>query len=217
MRKTRQWVRANGKISPAGGQDTHLGALAYMSDSYFVGTIPRVHFVKRFSRHPSTPSQAPKSSSAIETESARKPPFSHLFVTERAANSPPESSALDERSIGMMVSLDHSIYFHRPREVVADDWLLSENESPWSGGGRGLVIQKIWSRGGRLLATCVQEVGPPTFSLHPLGLSCNKEDTVHSNVIFFRKTFDDCSADRNLPSRALFDSSKILPPLLLTL
>lgn len=64
----------------------------------------------------------------------------------------------------MMVSLDHTIYFHRPREIRADDWLLSENESPWSGDGRGLVFQRIWNREGVLVASCVQEVSKKTFS-----------------------------------------------------
>ena len=56
-----------------------------------------------------------------------------------------------------MVSLDHTIFFHRPRDVRADEWTFSEMESPWSGDGRGLVLQRIWDRRGRLLATCVQE------------------------------------------------------------
>ena len=58
----------------------------------------------------------------------------------------------------MMVSLDHTIYFHRPREVKADEWMCTEMESPWSGEGRGLVTQRIWNKEGRLVATCVQEV-----------------------------------------------------------
>ena len=62
----------------------------------------------------------------------------------------------------MMVSLDHTIYFHRPREVRADDWLCSEMETPWAGAERGLVTQRIWNRHGRLVATCVQEVSEMT-------------------------------------------------------
>lgn len=61
-------------------------------------------------------------------------------------------------SIGMMVSLDHTIYFHEPRRVRADEWMLSEMESPWSGDGRGVVTQRIFSKDGTLLATCFQEV-----------------------------------------------------------
>ena len=58
----------------------------------------------------------------------------------------------------MMVSLDHTIYFHNPKEFRADDWLLTEMESPWSGDGRGLVFQRIYTQTGVLIATCVQEV-----------------------------------------------------------
>jgi acyl-coenzyme A thioesterase 1/2/4 len=61
------------------------------------------------------------------------------------------------RRLGMMVSLDHSIYFHRPRDLRADEWLFAEMDSPWAGDGRGLVLQKIWNKDGQLVATCVQE------------------------------------------------------------
>lgn len=64
----------------------------------------------------------------------------------------------DYKEIGMMVSLDHSIYFHNPRAFRADEWMLTETESPWAGEGRGLAIQKIWSKDGLLIATCIQEV-----------------------------------------------------------
>lgn len=70
-----------------------------------------------------------------------------------------------DRSIGMMVSLDHTIYFHRPREVKADEWMCTEMETPWSGEGRGLVTQRIWNKEGRLIASCFQEV-----SLAPINI-----------------------------------------------
>lgn len=70
----------------------------------------------------------------------------------------PNSRNSEKRAVGMMVSLDHTIYFHRPMEVRADQWLCSEMDSPWSGDGRGLVMQRIWNMEGRLVATCVQEV-----------------------------------------------------------
>ena len=57
----------------------------------------------------------------------------------------------------MMVSLDHTIYFHRPREVKADDWIFAEMSSPWAGDGRGLVFQRMWNKAGVHVATCVQE------------------------------------------------------------
>jgi acyl-CoA thioesterase len=36
--------------------------------------------------------------------------------------------------------------------------MLTEMESPWAGDGRAVVTQKIYSKDGTLLATCVQEV-----------------------------------------------------------
>jgi hypothetical protein len=69
----------------------------------------------------------------------------------------------DPREIGMMVSLDHTIYFHNARAFRADDWILSVVDSPWAGEGRGLVMQKIWSKDGVHIATCVQEVTSLSF------------------------------------------------------
>lgn len=71
----------------------------------------------------------------------------------------------DHKEVGMMVSLDHSIYFHNPRAFRADEWMLTEMESPWAGEGRGLAIQKIWSKDGLLIATCMQEVCICFFSV----------------------------------------------------
>jgi hypothetical protein len=31
---------------------------------------------------------------------------------------------VDHKEVGMMVSLDHSIYFHNPRAFRADEWML---------------------------------------------------------------------------------------------
>ena len=69
----------------------------------------------------------------------------------------------------MMVSLDHTIYFHRPRDFRADEWLFTEMESPWAGDGRGLVLQRMWTRDGKLIATCVQEVSCPLLWRYCLG------------------------------------------------
>lgn len=67
-----------------------------------------------------------------------------------------------DKEVGMMVSLSHSIYFHNPAVVRADDWLLSEMETPWAGDGRGMVVSRWWSTDGVLIATCVQEVSFPS-------------------------------------------------------
>ncbi|MCJ1485148.1 hypothetical protein MMC06_005321 [Schaereria dolodes] len=171
-KKTRQWIKARGRISPSGSHQAHLSALAYMSDSYFIGTVSRVHNLWRLGRphsHPSTstssaisasaPSPHPNSPQPSPASLITSPVKPHpMAVLEAKDNSHlPPHIQWSAPSIGMMVSLDHTIYFHRPRAFRADDWLFSEMESPWAGDGRGLVLQKIWDRGGRLVATCVQE------------------------------------------------------------
>lgn len=55
----------------------------------------------------------------------------------------------------MMATLDHSIWFHKP--FRADEWLLYEMESPWSGNGRGFNIGRMFTQEGELVAECVQE------------------------------------------------------------
>jgi acyl-CoA thioesterase 8 len=177
-KRCRQWIRARGKISPEAGMAAHLSALAYMSDSYFIGTVSRVHGLWRFGQ----PSAAAATSSSTNNNSASPsakpsppppPPSSSISTTnpddanEQAAIARAlklnadleqrENSPSTTRRIGMMVSLDHSIYFHRPRAVRADEWMFTEMESPWAGDGRGLVLQRIWNRAGELVATCVQE------------------------------------------------------------
>ena len=121
-KRLRSWIRARGRLAPAPA--AHLAALAYVSDSWFVGTVARAHGL---------------------------PPY---------GTPPPHQADLpleEQKEVAMMVSLDHTVYFHRPRAVRADRWMLSEMETPWSGDGRGLVMQRIWARDGALVATCVQE------------------------------------------------------------
>jgi acyl-CoA thioesterase-2 len=52
-------------------------------------------------------------------------------------------------------SLDHAMWFHRP--FRADDWLLYAQESPWSGGARGLARGQMFTRSGELAVSVVQE------------------------------------------------------------
>jgi len=145
-KKTRQWVRARGKISEAGGRRAHLNALAYISDSYFIGTISRIHRLWRF---PFPVSDMDKLSP--ETRE-------HVKALNDWEGLGDVRSFEDRPEIGMMVSLDHTIYFHEPEKVKADEWMFTEMESPWAGDGRGVVYQKIFSRDGTLIATCIQEV-----------------------------------------------------------
>ncbi|OAP53721.1 acyl-CoA thioesterase II [Fonsecaea erecta] len=66
-------------------------------------------------------------------------------------------SLANENRVQMMVSLSHTIYFHNPHAVCADEWMLIDVDSPWAGDERGLAVQRIWSKSGVLLATCFQE------------------------------------------------------------
>ncbi|KAJ5230506.1 hypothetical protein N7489_011214 [Penicillium chrysogenum] len=55
--------------------------------------------------------------------------------------------------MAMAASLNHTIYFHHPEAVRADEWMCSERESPWAGNDRALVVQRVWSPEGILVAT----------------------------------------------------------------
>jgi acyl-CoA thioesterase-2 len=53
-------------------------------------------------------------------------------------------------------SLDHAMWFHRPLRV--EDWVLYAQESPWSGGARGLARGQMFTPTGELAVSVVQEV-----------------------------------------------------------
>ena len=135
-----------------------------MSDSYFIGTVSHVHNLWRFSR-PMAPSSSRYAAEAISSSTKTEVNKKH---SEQVAAMKASENAEEEfmggnykegrPRVGMMVSLDHTIFFHHPRAVKADEWLLSEMQSPWAGEGRGLVLQRIWTKDGTLLASCVQEV-----------------------------------------------------------
>ena len=52
-------------------------------------------------------------------------------------------------------SLDHAVWLHEPFRT--DDWLLYVCDSPWAGHARGFNRGRIFSRDGRLVASCTQE------------------------------------------------------------
>ncbi|ARZ72408.1 acyl-CoA thioesterase [Streptomyces albireticuli] len=52
-------------------------------------------------------------------------------------------------------SVDYTVWIHRP--FRADDWLLCALESPVAAGGRGLVLGRVFTRDGVLVATLAQE------------------------------------------------------------
>ena len=72
-------------------------------------------------------------------------------------------AAISEKNLAMMVSLDHTVYFHLGPDTRVDapgdhGWLLAEMDAPWVAHERGVVTQRIWRvSDGRLVATCFQE------------------------------------------------------------
>jgi acyl-CoA thioesterase II len=54
-----------------------------------------------------------------------------------------------------VASLDHAMWFHGP--VDLSDWHLYDQDSPWTGGARGLTRGQIFARDGRLVASVAQE------------------------------------------------------------
>jgi len=72
----------------------------------------------------------------------------------RAARQPHADLADDARR--QSVSLDHSVWFHRPVDV--NQWLLSELVPVATGRGRGLSLGTIRSADGTLVATVAQAV-----------------------------------------------------------
>ena len=174
-RKLRQWIRAVGRISdcppnvreeetatgrrantPGDNHQAHLSALAYMSDSYFIGTVARVHNLMRFANRRNIESTL-KTFTGSETERAQMKTYLEEIAKEEQEENDTFGPPTSDKRIGMMVSLDHTIYFHNPRAFRADEWMLTEMESPWAGDGRGVVLQRIWSKDGTLIATCTQE------------------------------------------------------------
>ncbi len=55
----------------------------------------------------------------------------------------------------MMASLDHAMWFHRP--FRADEWLLYVQDTPSTSGGRGVAHGLIYTQGGELAVSVVQE------------------------------------------------------------
>lgn len=146
-------------MSEGGGHQAHLSALAYMSDSYFVGTVARVQEIPRFS----SPAALKKVLKSLKNPSDLEAEDISKYVKDLSEQEARELRTgvvrpAQDKEIGMMVSLDHTIYFHNRHGFRADEWIFSEMRSPWAGEGRGLVMQRMWAQDGTLVATCVQEV-----------------------------------------------------------
>ncbi|KAJ4258343.1 acyl-CoA thioesterase [Fusarium falciforme] len=120
-------------------------------------TVPRVHRTDRFNS-----SSAIKSiirSLGSDDPSSRQivRSYQELATEELEENARCGTPTAPAHHIGMMVTLDHTIFFHNQAVVRADEWMLTEVETPWAGQQRGLVVQRIWTSNGTLVATCFQE------------------------------------------------------------
>jgi acyl-CoA thioesterase 8 len=159
-------MKARGTISPAGGHEAHLSAIAYMSDSYFIGTIARVHKLWRYSTQRKSQAKSSidedvlKKLLAMDDAELKRVKYVDDADIERIRRWKNGEDVKKDATpeIGMMVSLDHTIYFHNPRSFRADEWIFTEMETPWAGDGRGLVYQRMYTKDGVLIASCVQEV-----------------------------------------------------------
>lgn len=156
-KKTRQWIKARGRISDDGGHQAHISALAYMSDSYFIGTVSRIHDLWRFGS-PSNAKKGEKGENGNMDDDVRRREEFMNKIKESEGYGDDLNNEQGRPEVGMMVSLDHTIYFHEPRRFRADEWMFTEMASPWSGDGRGLVQQHMFTADGILVATCIQEV-----------------------------------------------------------
>ncbi len=156
-KRTRQWIKARGKISEAGGHQAHLSALAYMSDSYFIGTVSRIHDLWRFGAPANAKTGSKGEKGSVDEDMQLRDKYVKKIKEEEGFGNDLQNEK-GRPEIGMMVSLDHSIYFHEPRNFKADEWMFTEMSSPWSGDGRGVVQQHMFTADGKLIATCFQEV-----------------------------------------------------------
>ncbi|CAK7564669.1 MAG: acyl-CoA thioesterase [Sporothrix epigloea] len=152
LKQTMHWVRVRGKI--AGGRTAHLEALSYVTDNYFIGTIARIHRLWRF---PFTVAQllGRDGDTTFKDGPEQVQAMRDLVAFETGGDT--LESFLGRPEVSMVVSLDHTIYFHEPDQVRADEWMLAVMDSPWAGEGRGVVTQRIFGADGTLLATCLQE------------------------------------------------------------
>jgi acyl-CoA thioesterase-2 len=88
-------------------------------------------------------------------------PLLHACVITYASDMSLLDSVLRPHSIRwdngtfMVASLDHCMWFHR--ELHADQWLLYDMDSPIAHGGRGVARGFLFSEGGELMTSMVQE------------------------------------------------------------
>lgn len=177
-RRMYRWMRVKSfdpKTSDHISAAAHIAAVLFMSDHRFVGMAVRAHRIPRFTapsyvdmmlrgvatslqKHPGLPPIGPDDEirdylSTIAKFEAEEIALQH--TPEEAQD--PSLRVTREFVTDVAVSLSHTMFFHAPSEIRADEWVLMEMGSSWTGRGRGLVEARVWSRDGVLLASCSQE------------------------------------------------------------
>jgi acyl-CoA thioesterase-2 len=88
-------------------------------------------------------------------------PLLHVCAVTFASDMTLLDSALLAHGLAMgrddiqLASLDHAMWFHRP--FRADEWFLYDQDSPRTGGARGLARGEIYTHDGQLAVSVVQE------------------------------------------------------------
>lgn len=136
-RRTTQWAKSKDQLKE--GDDmlrANVAALGYMTDNYLL----------------SAASRAGNYDDGIDPEEDVHPPRKVGDQNKR-------------QKIDMMLSLDHSVYFHaEASQFRADDWMFIQMECPWIGDGRATVVQRVYTKAGVPIATAKQEVSAPCSS-----------------------------------------------------
>ncbi|KAF2110958.1 putative acyl-CoA thioesterase [Lophiotrema nucula] len=163
QRKERAWIRARGRIADNKDSESNIGlhqaAFAYLSDSYLLGAITRVNGVSNVVRRPTIDSKMETFAAAShDDQHAMQDYLKSISYNDFAQpRFKPTIREGGKGEVDVIVSLNHSIFFHHPQALKADEWMFTETTVPWAGEDRGLVTQHIWSKEGVLVATCTQE------------------------------------------------------------
>lgn len=150
-KRIHQWIKACGPLSPSADSQIQQAALAFMSDSYFLVGVPHSHEVWHFVDTPISEFYPSPDGPSMLSQT-------HTPIRRPHLEFPAVGPGRGEEAVSMMVSLDHTMYFHNVEAFQVDEWVLSEIQSSWAGNGRGIVQQRMWTKDGKLVATCIQEV-----------------------------------------------------------
>ncbi|HZQ27029.1 MAG TPA: acyl-CoA thioesterase II [Acidimicrobiales bacterium] len=120
--------------------------LRHVHDPPFVGTGPREPHLQQWIRTDGTLPDDPLLHACVVAYASDMTLLDSILVAH-------ELSWQEQTVQG--ASLDHAMWFHRP--FRADEWLLYDQESPSAHGARGLASGRIFTRGGTLVVSVMQE------------------------------------------------------------